>query len=442
MILQRCDSPTIFRGLTYSRWNSSTPWGFLLRSFWISDVWPIFWVPQPLYESCVSGIEEILEVSAISHPQDLVKSWWWELLRESSTRYSQQNLAIYLGLLGLSSFLPSNRIEAIKWWPPRCPDDCSAPLFTKVSTTYVQSWNDTTLGLGCPNTTCTNGHLCLNMVFVLDNLWLLQKSSYKTILEFRSVGAFLTITPPPNNTFTAHVKSPIGAPSSTKYKNAGFSLILYGYYAKTTLRDLFPVRWPREVTPSFTWENSNIWWLSWGAVANSHQLASSHHGQFQSRRVQPLSRSWVLQPRLCMLTSLTITSRYRSTSHISSISPQWDDIPCPHGQIHWPGIELSGPHRGPSPKSHRMVPSKPYSGWWACGKVGPHHSFGLRHPATRRSPVRPDPRPGCRMGPGDASHCNMNSLWVLFSIWSFSFALTLVCHPGATEGQQHYSQET
>lgn len=160
------------------------------------------------------------------------------------------------------------------------------------------------------------------MVFILDKLWLLQKSNNKIILEFRSVGAFLPLTPPPNNTFTAHVKSPVGAPSSTKYKNGGFSLLLYSYYAKTTLRDLFSIRRPREVTPSFTLENSNIWWLSWGAVASPHQLASSHHGQFQSRRVQPLSRSWVLQPRLCMLMSLTITSQYRSTSHISFISPQ------------------------------------------------------------------------------------------------------------------------
>lgn len=86
------------------------------------------------------------------------------------------------------------------------------------------------------------------------------------------------------------------------------------------------------------------------------------------------------------------------TSHISSIFPQRDDIPCPHGQSHWPGIESSGSHRGPSPKSHKS--SKPYSGWWACGKLGPHHSFRLRHLATRHSPVRPDPRPGCRMGLG------------------------------------------
>lgn len=53
--------------------------------------------------------------------------------------------------------------------------------------------------------------------------------------------AFLPITPPQNNTFTARVKSPVGAPSSTNYKNAGFSLLLYGYYAKTTLREI-PIR--------------------------------------------------------------------------------------------------------------------------------------------------------------------------------------------------------
>lgn len=80
---------------------------------------------------------------------------------------------------------------------------------------------------------------------------------------------------------------------------------------------------------------------------------------------------WAM-PKLCMLMSLTITSRYRSTSHISSIFPEWDDIPCPHGQSHWPGI----------------------------GSSGPHHSLGLRQPATRRSPVRPDPKLGGRMGPG------------------------------------------
>lgn len=155
-------SPTIFRDLTYSRWISSTPWGFLLLSFLISDVWPIFWVPQPLYESCVSGIEEILEVSAISLPQDLVKSWWWELLTESSTRCSQQNLAIYsmwvcqvfpasspaIGLKRSNDYHLGVKLTAQPLFWPKCPRRMSKVEMTRPS------------GLGCSDATRTNGHPC------------------------------------------------------------------------------------------------------------------------------------------------------------------------------------------------------------------------------------------------------------------------------------------
>ncbi|MEQ2227555.1 hypothetical protein ILYODFUR_038830 [Ilyodon furcidens] len=112
---------------------------------------------------------------------------------------------------------------------------------------------------------------------------------------------------------------------------------------------------------------------------------------------------------LCVEASLTISSRYLSTSRTSSGS-----FPPSEVTFHVPRASLSirwiGPPRSPLPSAaqsslHRSLTVPPAcvgpTGGWSrvshsgLARLGPARN----NPATRRYPASPDPRPGSRVGP-------------------------------------------
>jgi len=88
----------------------------------------------------------------------------------------------------------------------------------------------------------------------------------------------------------------------------------------TTVRAFPPATCSRmEVTLSFTGENSNTAVLSRGLVSiPTPAWRLTPWATPEKERVQPLSRSLVPEPVLCMKVSPTISSWYRSTSRTSS----------------------------------------------------------------------------------------------------------------------------
>ncbi|KAI3363732.1 hypothetical protein L3Q82_001348 [Scortum barcoo] len=125
----------------------------------------------------------------------------------------------------------------------------SAPLFTRVSKTYGRRSDETTtksiIDLR-PRVSWCHVHrwtplCCSNMVFVMDKVWLAQKSNNRTPLGFRSGRPVPPNHAPPGITVFAHVSAlkspsrtmepPVGALSSTPprdSKKAGYSVLLFG----------------------------------------------------------------------------------------------------------------------------------------------------------------------------------------------------------------------
>ena len=111
----------------------------------------------------------------------------WELKASrtgASPRRSQLTRTTRLGLPGLSRGFPCHRNQlTTRWWSV----DSSAPLFTRVSKTHGQRSDDTItksiIDLW-PRVLWYHVHLwaslCLNMVFIIDRLWLAQKSNNRT----------------------------------------------------------------------------------------------------------------------------------------------------------------------------------------------------------------------------------------------------------------------
>ena len=70
-----------------------------------------------------------------------------------------------------------NQLTAQLLSSPKCPEHTALDLIRKL-------WSRSSIyGQECPDATCIYGHWCLNMVFVMDKLWLAQKSNIKTPLR-------------------------------------------------------------------------------------------------------------------------------------------------------------------------------------------------------------------------------------------------------------------
>ncbi|KAK3555297.1 hypothetical protein QTP86_014982 [Hemibagrus guttatus] len=178
----------------------------------------------------------------------------------------------------------------------------------------------------------------------------------------------------------------------------------------------------RETTLLFTGENSSTWRLSWGAISKPTPARHlSPWGTPEKKRVQPLSRSWVPGPMLCMEASPTISSRYRSTSLTSSgsFSPSEVTVHVPKARFIVQGLVIEAPAHDCYPKHIAPDPYAPSCGLWAYGKVGLRRFFGLclaesrrqtRPPGARLRAPTPDLAPG--WGPGDASPSDGSPLFL------------------------------
>ncbi|KAK3553302.1 hypothetical protein QTP86_033110, partial [Hemibagrus guttatus] len=136
---------------------------------------------------------------------------------------------------------------------------------------------------------------------------------------------------PPGITVVAHMGVEVpqqnyGVPSWSTFQHPSQGL-QEGWVVHIAVRPIsrnnsetpIPARRRRETTVSFPGENSSTWRLSWGAISKpTRARCLSPWGTPEEKRVQPLSRSWVPEPRLCMEVSPTISSRYRSTFLTSS----------------------------------------------------------------------------------------------------------------------------
>lgn len=75
-----------------------------------------------------------------------------------------------------------------------------------------------------------------------------------------------------------------------------------------------------------------------------HMMAELRSSKRARTRVQPLSTSWVPEPKLCVEASLTISCRYLSTSRTSSSS-------SPTSEVTFHVVVFRGPGRqGPRPR--------------------------------------------------------------------------------------------
>ncbi|KAK5613643.1 LARGE xylosyl- and glucuronyltransferase 2 [Crenichthys baileyi] len=137
------------------------------------------------------------------------------------------------------------------------------------------------------------------------------------------------------------------APQTRDPRRPGHPTLPFGPQAETKVRDLSPTRRRRDATLSSTGVNPNTRRLSWGQQANPPSPPPLPVGPLQSRRESsPSQGDGFPEHTLC--------------------GGRW--------WAHWGGASSSR---------------------WGLGPPGSREE----HPATRRSPTSPDPRPGSRMGP-------------------------------------------
>ena len=155
-------------------------------------------------------------------------------------------------------------------------------------------------------------------------------------------------------------------------------------------------------------ENSNTWWLSWGAVNKpTPACCLLTRAAPEWKTVQHLSRSWVPEPRLCVEVSPTICSQYHSTSCTSSGSPPLSEVtfPVPMARVTVRRLGRQGPRSRLPCTSHSTGPLNPPAGGEPTSWGQAHYALsGCAQPgpvgkdlATRRSPASPYPRPGSWM---------------------------------------------
>ncbi|KAK7877097.1 hypothetical protein WMY93_032177 [Mugilogobius chulae] len=235
------------------------------------------------------------------------------------------------------------------------------------------------------------------MVFVMDKLWLAQKSNNRTPLGLRS-GGHSSRSPSPSVTGVAHVG--VEVPQQNNGVPGGCT-VQYPSQGLQEGRVLCTVVWPvgchngeRPVPdPKAQGRDPLVYWGElqhmaaelWG-YEQAHTRSPPHTmGNPEKWSVQPLSRVMVPEPKLCVEVRPTISSRNRSTSRTSSGS-----FPASEVTFHVPAPEtvcmawvVRGALPDRRPKHTAPDPYGPSYGWWACGKVAPRCLFGLGPAGSR-----------------------------------------------------------
>ena len=160
-----------------------------------------------------------------------------------------------------------------------------------------------------------------------------------------------------------------------------------------------------------------------------------HRGELQHMaaelgRVQPLLRSFVPEPRLCMEVSPTISSWYRSTSRTSSgfSPPNEVTFHVPMASVTRIGSLGPPPMTATQITLHQPPLNPPAGGEPTGGRAHVSHSGCAwpgpvgKDPATRRLPACPNPMSGSRVGwgpseaiPGNIRFLIVNSI-IVFNI--------------------------
>ncbi|KAK0140496.1 hypothetical protein N1851_022532 [Merluccius polli] len=169
--------------------------------------------------------------------------------------------------------------------------------------------------------------------------------------------------------------------------------------AQTTVRIRPPTRRRREATLSFTGVNSNILAPSRGAISIATPARRlSPVATPEWKRVQPLSRSLVPEPLLCVEVRPTISSRNFSTSRTSSGSFPTREVTfhVPRASFCSRGSDRQGPRLRPPPSSHCTRPLWPLLLVVSRREGGPTSSFravpGRAPPGHQALAAEPHPQ--------------------------------------------------